>query len=183
VLAPAAHSHFGGQARLTLSHPAWCRKGRLTLRCPSQRLVASSPPGHPTALAPAAPCSSTSMVAPCRAETVGDTAVADHRLASRSSRSERRLVARGGFEPPKPLGRQIYSLLRLTAPQPRQLSSSAAAPRQTRCSVHEYQDAQLFRGNRLSRRLPAESRTRSDWSWRRDLNPRPADYKSAALPG
>ena len=32
------------------------------------------------------------------------------------------LVARGGFEPPKPLGRQIYSLLRLTAPQPRQLS-------------------------------------------------------------
>ena len=30
------------------------------------------------------------------------------------------LVARGGFEPPKPLGRQIYSLLRLTAPQPRQ---------------------------------------------------------------
>jgi hypothetical protein len=32
------------------------------------------------------------------------------------------LVARGGFEPPKPLGRQIYSLLRLTAPQPRRLS-------------------------------------------------------------
>ncbi len=32
---------------------------------------------------------------------------------------ERRVVARGGFEPPKPLGRQIYSLLRLTAPQPR----------------------------------------------------------------
>ncbi len=29
------------------------------------------------------------------------------------------LVARGGFEPPKALGRQIYSLLRLTAPQPR----------------------------------------------------------------
>ena len=41
-----------------------------------------------------------------------------HRPASRSSRSERRLVGRGGFEPPKPLGRQIYSLLRLTAPQP-----------------------------------------------------------------
>ena len=41
----------------------------------------------------------------------------------------------------------------------------------------------VVRGNRLPRRLPAESRTRSDWSWRRDLNPRPADYKSAALPG
>jgi hypothetical protein len=36
--------------------------------------------------------------------------------------SERRLVAREGLEPSKPLGRQIYSLLRLTAPQPRQLS-------------------------------------------------------------
>ena len=34
------------------------------------------------------------------------------------------LVARGGFEPPKPLGRQIYSLLRLTAPQPRRIRSS-----------------------------------------------------------
>ncbi len=33
---------------------------------------------------------------------------------------ERRLVARGGFEPPKALGRQIYSLLHLTALQPRQ---------------------------------------------------------------
>ncbi len=39
------------------------------------------------------------------------------RFSSRSG--GRRLVARGGFEPPKPLGRQIYSLLRLTAPQPR----------------------------------------------------------------
>jgi hypothetical protein len=40
-------------------------------------------------------------------------------LACSSGSGERRLVARGGFEPPKPLGRQIYSLLRLTAPQPR----------------------------------------------------------------
>ena len=39
------------------------------------------------------------------------------RFSSRSGGP--RLVARGGFEPPKPLGRQIYSLLRLTAPQPR----------------------------------------------------------------
>src|SRR5262245_187973 len=52
-------------------------------------------------------------------------------LASRSSRfapcfardaRERRLVAREGLEPSKPLGRQIYSLLRLTASLPRQLS-------------------------------------------------------------
>ena len=33
-------------------------------------------------------------------------------------------MAREGFEPSKPLGRQIYSLLRLTAPQPRRESCS-----------------------------------------------------------
>ena len=45
-------------------------------------------------------------------------------LASRSSLDvgERRLVAREGLEPSKPLGRQIYSLLRLTASLPRQLA-------------------------------------------------------------
>ena len=41
------------------------------------------------------------------------------------ARRRARLVARGGFEPPKPLGRQIYSLLRLTAPQPRRTSGRA----------------------------------------------------------
>src|SRR5881397_1115482 len=29
----------------------------------------------------------------------------------------------------------------------------------------------------------ASGLTRMRWSWRRDSNPRPADYKSAALPG
>ena len=37
----------------------------------------------------------------------------------RSSRSERRMVAREGLEPSKAQGRQIYSLLRLTASLPR----------------------------------------------------------------
>src|SRR3954447_21505234 len=37
-------------------------------------------------------------------------------------RRERRMVAREGLEPSKPLGRQIYSLLRLTASLPRQLA-------------------------------------------------------------
>jgi hypothetical protein len=41
---------------------------------------------------------------------------------ARSMRRGRRLVAREGLEPSKPLGRQIYSLLRLTASLPRQLS-------------------------------------------------------------
>ncbi len=49
----------------------------------------------------------------------------NHWLAHRSSHAdacERRWVAREGLEPSKPLGRQIYSLLRLTASLPRQLS-------------------------------------------------------------
>ena len=45
-------------------------------------------------------------------------------LAIRSSPRERRMVARKGFEPSKPLGRQIYSLLRLTASLPRPNSSA-----------------------------------------------------------
>src|SRR5262245_47223816 len=69
-----------------------------------------------------------------------------------------RLVAREGLEPSKPLGRQIYSLLRLTASLPRQLSV---------CGSAMFLELQ-----------PTYCR----WSWRRDLNPRPADYKSAALP-
>ena len=42
-------------------------------------------------------------------------------VPARRTRRERRLVAREGLEPSKPLGRQIYSLLRLTASLPRQL--------------------------------------------------------------
>src|SRR5437867_4198241 len=32
------------------------------------------------------------------------------------------------------------------------------------------------------RRPDTQTPARAGWSWRRDLNPRPADYKSAALP-
>src|SRR5262245_17363502 len=68
------------------------------------------------------------------------------------------MVAREGLEPSKPLGRQIYSLLRLTASLPRQLSVN------------------------FGKRVFSDALPRCRWSWRRDLNPRPADYKSAALP-
>src|SRR5262245_33853310 len=52
------------------------------------------------------------------------------------------MVAREGFEPSKPLGRQIYSLLRLTASLPRRTSSqtprtdpwSSRQPRASPCS-------------------------------------------------
>jgi hypothetical protein len=47
----------------------------------------------------------------------------------------RRRMARGGFEPPKSQGRQIYSLLRLTASLPRRnfpaVSAAEYAPRLT----------------------------------------------------
>ena len=50
------------------------------------------------------------------------------------------VVARGGFEPPKPLGRQIYSLLRLTAPQPRRLPALIRPPH-TRHHPHTHRKA------------------------------------------
>ena len=102
------------------------------------------------------------------------------------------MVAREGLEPSKPLGRQIYSLLRLTASLPRR----SKAP----------QTKFLFRGRRVpvtppwfsplrepvpirdqlgTTVVPCDVRVWGEpgtWSWRRDLNPRPADYKSAALP-
>ena len=78
-------------------------------------------------------------------------------------RNERWLVvAREGIEPSKPLGRQIYSLLRLTA----------SLPRQSLCVLES-----VYFGAYL-----ADRNAQYRWSWRRDLNPRPADYKSAALP-
>jgi hypothetical protein len=73
------------------------------------------------------------------------------------------MVGREGFEPSKPWGRQIYSLLRLAASLP------PPAPPAAPVAV-----------NRTSP-LGVRSAPRG-WSWRRELNPRPADYKSAALP-
>jgi hypothetical protein len=91
---------------------------------------------------------------------------------ARSTPHGRRLVAREGLEPSKPLGRQIYSLLRLTASLPRQLSVlECVRPGRTFWSYR--------RGRVIPDSIP---NLWSRWSWRRDLNPRPADYKSAALP-
>ena len=73
-------------------------------------------------------------------------------------------MAREGLEPSKPLGRQIYSLLRLTASLPRQLAVCIGNGC-FRCFLDAYKTGKAVR-----------------WSWRRELNPRPADYKSAALP-
>ena len=63
------------------------------------------------------------------------------------------MVQGDGFEPSK-LARQIYSLIPLAAREPLQMHLLAL------------QHAKLV----------------IKWSWREELNPRPADYKSAALP-
>ena len=92
--ARSAFRHFGGQARYPLK-PLPDFRSR-----PSRRLFAVPLifPPSPTRKA------GLPTVACLRAKRYG----------------ERRLVAREGFEPSKPLGRQIYSLLRLTASLPRQ---------------------------------------------------------------
>src|SRR3954464_3165335 len=74
---------------------------------PPTRLTCSL---SPRADGPRAPCTLS------LARRLGGPAVA------RSRPCERKMVAREGLEPSKPLGRQIYSLLRLTASLPRRLS-------------------------------------------------------------
>ena len=105
-----------------------------------------------------------------------------------AGRGRTRLVARGGFEPPKPLGRQIYSLLRLTAPQPRRIPQRWSRNRDTRPKAGAARRtdtgaaAHLANGEITPTPGPTCHVETIRWSWRRDSNPRPADYKSAALP-
>ena len=90
------------------------------------------------------------------------------RRNSRAPPTKRRVVAREGLEPSKAQGRQIYSLLRLTASLPR------------RCVVWLKTLETLALA--LAPSSEAHQASEGGKSWRRDLNPRPADYKSAALP-
>ena len=75
------------------------------------------------------------------------------------------LVAEGGFEPPK-LSRQIYSLIPLAA-------------RESRLHIVPFKSCRTLllpiKANKISKFT-------QNWSWREESNPRPADYKSAALP-
>ena len=65
------------------------------------------------------------------------------------------LVEGGGFEPPK-LSRQIYSLIPLATREPLRKKAGYFVCFDPDCQ--------------------------GKWSWREESNPRPADYKSAALP-
>ena len=89
------------------------------------------------------------------------------------------------------LERQIYSLLPLTTRPPVQTVAGASFPLPPD-TIHpsEPQNYSGFNrtlsggmtadGSRQSNLLPQEAL--GFWSWRRDLNPRPSDYKSDALP-
>jgi hypothetical protein len=107
-------------------------------------------------------------------------------LASRSPPPLRRRPAQlrrakaggeGRIRTSEGLGRQIYSLLRLTASLPR-----------PRCCLHVSASMRTSAADGWKRWCLCQELRRSRtlwgirWSWRRDLNPRPADYKSAALP-
>ncbi len=76
----------------------------------------------------------------------------------------------GGFEPPK-LARQIYSLIPLAAREP--------LPKLRRHFPDFTTDCQSIFFNKFKQ---LEIELDQKWSWREELNPRPADYKSAALP-
>ncbi len=80
------------------------------------------------------------------------------------------MVQGGGFEPPK-LARQIYSLIPLAAREP--------LPKLRRHFPGFTLNCQSIFFNKFKQlhTLPNQK-----WSWREESNPRPADYKSAALP-
>ena len=82
---------------------------------PTRPLRSSLRRGKPAAI-PSEPCSRHSIRQPSPSAFVGLPTEARLRAKRYGGR---RLVAREGFEPSKPLGRQIYSLLRLTASLPR----------------------------------------------------------------
>ena len=109
------------------------------------------------------------------------------------------------------MGRQIYSLLLLTT-QPPVRNSFARAPARTITPLRSVFGSRQFEPSSSCLRLDAgtpplprkaeyfpdlvkplsklrpppagyfRGSARSSWSWRRDSNPRPSDYKSDALP-
>ncbi len=78
------------------------------------------------------------------------------------------MVEGGGFEPPK-LARQIYSLIPLATREP--LRKRPSIVRVQLPPVNNYSAFNALADNSYI-----------VWSWREESNPRPADYKSAALP-
>ena len=116
-------------------------------------------------------------------------------------------MAGGGFEPPK-LSRQIYSLIPLTARESR-LNFFTKAPliASMPLFIYQHESGRRFHIPRFAVALSPHRKMQiqsgrvfssatqpmstiaiksaiwpEKWSWREESNPRPADYKSAALP-
>ena len=90
------------------------------------------------------------------------------------------LVGRGGFEPPKPSATDLQSVpfdRSGTSPEnPHQKKNRA---RKAKNSLSGLFRSVLFP---IKRRKTYTRPQRAFWSWRRELNPQPTDYKSVALP-
>src|SRR5690606_8513649 len=98
------------------------------------------PPGScPARISLVSPCAPVPVRARCHRHPVHTLTVADGTRSRAhppaAGGPDRGLVARGGIEPPKPLGRQTYSLLRLTAPQPRRARAWSRAPPRPRADA------------------------------------------------
>lgn len=91
-----------------------------------------------------------------------------HQLPN-ETHSAQNMVQGDGFEPSK-LTRQIYSLIPLAAREP--------LPKTTEIFRHTQSTTNPF--SKRARQL--QHSNIQIWSWREESNPRPADYKSAALP-
>ncbi len=136
--------HFGEAGRSALTNqaqrpPAFAER---SLRSPRRRAApASRCPPRPPSAQRACQGSPSSYRYPGPAWLVppGHAPPEGTRQGDRPAAASRRgiVVAREGFEPSKPLGRQIYSLLRLTASLPRQnlLSSSLVLPVRGACGA------------------------------------------------
>ena len=110
------------------------------------------------------------------------------------------MVEGGGFEPPK-LSRQIYSLIPLATREPLRKAAycpDAPTPCQPLLPIKllTYAHFLISSTSRLASTLSSwktgptqgfqegihKGESGVEWSWREESNPRPADYKSAALP-
>ena len=89
------------------------------------------------------------------------------------------MVQGGGFEPPK-LARQIYSLIPLATREPLLESGAYFLQRPPHCQQFFPLISQTYL-HILTRKRDRYT-PEGEWSWREESNPRPADYKSAALP-
>jgi hypothetical protein len=89
-------------------------------------------------------------------------------------------VGRGGFEPPKPSATDLQSVpFDRSGTSPGSPIQQKNRPRKAKNSLMGLSRFVFFS---IKRRKTYTRPHRAFWSWRRELNPQPTDYKSVALP-